>query len=126
MADVTLDAALGNRGVDVVESPARRAVRRLLRRRGAVFGLAVIGLFVLLAVLAPLLTPYDPIVQSWTSVRKPPSWLHWFGTDDVGRDQLARVVYGTRASLLDRLQLGRMLQKPVDALCGVLRGDCQQ
>ena len=82
-----------------VESPAMRAWRRLLRRKGAVFGLFVIGLFVAFAVLAPLIAPYDPIVQSWSAVRKPPSFLHLFGTDDVGRDIFSRVVYGTRASL---------------------------
>src|SRR5262249_25665310 len=83
-----------------VESPARRAVRRLLRRRGAIFGLAVIVIFVLLAVLAPWMTPYDPIAQSWMTVRKAPSAAHWFGTDEVGRDVLTRVVFGARASLM--------------------------
>ena len=54
----------------------------------------------LIAVFAPLLAPYDPDAQSWTSVRKPPSRAHWFGTDEVGRDLLARVIFGARASLL--------------------------
>ena len=94
------DALIGARAQDAVESPARRALRRLLRRKGALFGLAVIVLFILLAVLAPLVSPYDPTAQSWTSVRKAPSALHWFGTDDVGRDVLARIIYGARASLL--------------------------
>ncbi|HEV8694994.1 MAG TPA: ABC transporter permease [Lysobacter sp.] len=85
---------------DQAESPAARAVRRLLRRKGAVLGLGLIGLFVALAILAPLIAPYDPTAQSWTTVRKAPSLAHWFGTDDVGRDILARVIYGTRASLL--------------------------
>ena len=83
-----------------LESPARRALRRLLGRKGALFGLAVISIFVLLAVFAPLVAPYDPIVQSWAAVRRPPSALHWFGTDDVGRDILARVIFGARASLM--------------------------
>jgi len=82
-----------------IESPAMRVWRRLSRRRAPVFGLIVIGLFVLFAVLAPLIAPYDPIAQSWSLVRKPPSLVHLFGTDDVGRDILSRVVYGTRASL---------------------------
>jgi peptide/nickel transport system permease protein len=82
------------------ESPSARAWRRLLRRKSAVFGLAVIVLFVLMAVLAPLLTPYDPAQQSWTSIRKPPSWQHWFGTDESGRDLFSRVIFGARASLL--------------------------
>src|SRR5262245_52414412 len=82
------------------ESPTARAWRRLLRRKSAVFGLAVITLFVLIAVFAPLITPYDPTQQSWTSIRKPPSMQHWFGTDESGRDLFSRVIFGARASLL--------------------------
>jgi peptide/nickel transport system permease protein len=85
---------------DDLESPARRALRRLFRRKGAVVGLAVIACFMLVAVFAPLVAPYDPIAASWSLVRKPPSAAHWFGTDDLGRDVLARVIYGARASLL--------------------------
>ena len=50
-------------------------------------------------VLAPWIAPYDPTATSFSQVRKPPSWLHWFGTDEVGRDVLARIIYGARASL---------------------------
>jgi peptide/nickel transport system permease protein len=82
------------------ESPWARAWRRLLRRKSAVFGLVVIVLFVLVAVLAPLIAPHDPTQQSWTAVRKPPSWQHWFGTDESGRDLFSRVIFGARASLL--------------------------
>jgi peptide/nickel transport system permease protein len=98
MADAALTAALGDEAA--VESPARRALMRLVRRKGAMFGLAVIVLFVALAVFAPLVAPYDPTAQSWTSVRKAPSALHWFGTDDVGRDVLTRIIFGARASLV--------------------------
>src|SRR5579862_7764647 len=87
-------------GSDTLESPARRALRRLFRRKGAVVGLIVIASFILLALFAPLIAPYDPIATSWTLVRKPPTALHWFGTDDLGRDVLTRVIYGARASLL--------------------------
>ncbi len=96
------EAALGT-GADIAadwQSPARRALRRLLRRKGAVVGLVVIAVMIVLALLAPLLAPYDPIATSWTLVRKPPSALHWFGTDDLGRDILSRVIFGTRASLM--------------------------
>jgi peptide/nickel transport system permease protein len=85
---------------DELESPARRALRRLLARKGAVVGIIVISAFILFAVLAPWIMPYDPITTSWALVRKPPSALHWFGTDDLGRDVLARVIFGARASLL--------------------------
>src|SRR5947208_2950178 len=85
---------------EALESPARRALRRLLHRKGAVVGLIVIATFIVMAVFAPLLSPYDPIATSWTLVRKPPSALHWFGTDDLGRDIFGRVIYGARASLI--------------------------
>ena len=83
-----------------LETPAGRAWRRLKRRKGAMVGLAVILIMVAAAVLAPWIAPYDPIQQSWSAVRKAPSAAHWFGTDEVGRDVLARVLYGARASLL--------------------------
>jgi peptide/nickel transport system permease protein len=85
---------------DVVETPLRRAWRRLLRRKGALFGLAVITLFIAMAVFAPLISRYDPTAQSYTLIRRPPSDLHWFGTDELGRDLLTRIIYGARASLL--------------------------
>ncbi len=78
----------------------RRAVvlRRLLRHRGAVAGGVVLALLVLIALLAPLLAPYDPIAVSRTTL-KPPSAQHLMGTDNIGRDILSRVIYGTRISL---------------------------
>ncbi len=83
-----------------LDSPARRARRRLFKRKAAVAGLAVLTIFILLTLLAPLIVPYDPIATSWSLVRKPPSMAHWFGTDELGRDILSRVVYGARASLM--------------------------
>jgi peptide/nickel transport system permease protein len=82
------------------ESPGARAWRRLVRRKSAVLGLMIIVVLVLVALLAPLIAPYDPTQQSWTAIRKPPSAQHWFGTDESGRDLFSRVIYGARASLL--------------------------
>ncbi|UGA45333.1 ABC transporter permease [Bradyrhizobium quebecense] len=100
MTDAVLITSASLAAAETLESPARRAGRRLIRRKGAVLGLAVIALFVLLAVFAPLIVPYDPIATSWSLVRKAPSMQHWFGTDELGRDVLVRVVFGARASLL--------------------------
>jgi peptide/nickel transport system permease protein len=100
MVDAAATALLPDEAGAPVESPARRALRRLVRRKGAMAGLAVIVLFVALALLAPFVAPYDPAAQSWASVRKPPSVLHLLGTDDLGRDVLARIIFGARASLL--------------------------
>ena len=100
MTDAALPAIAAADTAERLESPARRALRRLFRRKGAVVGLIVVTTFILLAVFAPLISPYDPVATGWTAVRKPPSTLHWFGTDELGRDVLARVIYGTRASML--------------------------
>src|SRR5207245_8954746 len=69
-------------------------------RRGAMVGLVVVVLFVVAALAAPWLAPFDPVETSWSAIRQAPSAAHWFGTDDIGRDVLSRVLYGTRASLL--------------------------
>ncbi len=83
-----------------VESPRKRAWRRLRKRKSAMLGLCVILALVVIALFAPWIAPYDPAQQSWSAVRKAPSAAHWFGTDEVGRDILARVIYGARASLM--------------------------
>jgi peptide/nickel transport system permease protein len=100
MTDAALPAIDAAGTAERLESPARRALRRLFRRKGAVAGLVVVTTVILLAVFAPLISPYDPVATGWTLVRKPPSMLHWFGTDELGRDVLARVIYGSRASML--------------------------
>jgi peptide/nickel transport system permease protein len=82
-----------------VRASRSRVLARLVRRPAAAFGLAVIVLFVALAIVAPFVAPYDPIATSFSAVRKAPSAAHWFGTDEIGRDVLSRVVFGARASL---------------------------
>ena len=82
------------------DTPGRRALRRLLRRRGAMLGLMIVLIFIVLAVFAPLIAPYDPVATSWSAVRVAPSADYWFGTDEIGRDVLSRVIWGARASLL--------------------------
>ena len=82
------------------DTPGRRALRRLLRRRGAMLGLVIVLAFIVLAIFAPLIAPYDPVATSWSAVRAAPSSEYWFGTDEIGRDVLSRVVWGARASLL--------------------------
>ena len=82
------------------ERPWRLALRRLARRRMALVGLAVVVFFIAVAVAAPLLAPYDPLATDWRAVRKSPSPLHLFGTDELGRDVLARLIWGARSSLM--------------------------
>jgi peptide/nickel transport system permease protein len=82
------------------ESPARRAMRRFFRHKLAVVGLVVVLAFVLVALLAPWIAPFDPTETSWSRIRKPPSAAHWLGTDENGRDVLSRLIWGARASLM--------------------------
>jgi len=85
---------------DLEVTPQRRAWRRLLRRGGALFGLAVVLFFIAMALLAPWLAPYDPLATSWSAVRAAPEAAHPFGSDELGRDVLSRIIWGARASLL--------------------------
>jgi len=89
--------------------------------KSALFGLIIIVALVLVALLAPLIAPFDPTQQSWTTIRKPPSAQHWFGTDESGRDLLSRVMFGARASLLAgvvSISIALTLGVPVGLLAG--------
>jgi len=80
-------------------SPRMLAWRRFLSNRAALVGGVFMGVFLLLAVLAPWVAPYDPIEQDLYNRLASPSVSHPFGTDDFGRDILSRVIYGSRVSL---------------------------
>ena len=75
------------------------AMHRLFRNKLAIAGMVIMGVFILTAIFAPLLSPYDPLQQELMMRRRPPSQEHWFGRDDLGRDILSRVIYGARLSL---------------------------
>ncbi|MBI0317971.1 ABC transporter permease [Streptomyces javensis] len=74
-------------------------LRLLTRNKLALTGAVAAALLVLIALCAPLIAPYDPARPDFTAALQEPGWAHWLGTDDLGRDQLSRVVYGVRASL---------------------------
>jgi peptide/nickel transport system permease protein len=78
---------------------ARAFVRQLTANRLAFLGLLIILLLTLAALLAPWISPHDPYQQISAEALQPPSWTHLFGTDNVGRDSLSRVIYGARVSL---------------------------
>jgi peptide/nickel transport system permease protein len=106
-------------------TPARRAWRRLVRRRGVMLGLVVVIFFVLIAVFAAFIAPYDPIATSWSAVRKAPSAAYWFGTDEIGRDVLSRVIWGARASLLAGLvsvSIAMLLGVPIGLVAAYVGG----
>ena len=75
------------------------AFRQFRRTPSGLIGGALVAAFVVLAAAAPWVAPYDPIAADFGNVLAPPSWGHAFGTDDIGRDILSRVVHGSRISL---------------------------
>ena len=87
-------------------SPWRKAARRVLKHRSGVIGLAIVGVFILLAIFADLISPVDPYVQDRTRSLIPPLWdeggisPHLLGTDVLGRDLFGRLLQGARLSLL--------------------------
>jgi ABC-type dipeptide/oligopeptide/nickel transport system permease subunit len=83
-----------------VVRPRAGLARRLRRHRTAVAGLVILAAFVLAATVAPLVLPYDPEEADFERVLQRPSSAHPFGTDQLGRDLLTRVVYGARVSFL--------------------------
>lgn len=73
--------------------------RAFFGNRLAVFGVVVMAVFIILAVFAPFIAPYDPLEQDLTNKFEPPSAAHLFGQDEIGRDILSRIIYGARISL---------------------------
>ena len=103
---MTADAGTAGGLPPAVTSPARIAWRKALRHGGFWIGGGIIVLVILVSIAAPLLTPYDPIAQDLSKRLLDPvwrargSWEHPLGTDQLGRDYLARLLHGGRISLL--------------------------
>jgi ABC-type dipeptide/oligopeptide/nickel transport system permease subunit len=79
--------------------PRFQFLRELLRHKGGAFGFVVIVVLTVFAVFGPWIVPYDPNVGEFTSLLAPPSASHWFGTDELGRDTLSRVIDGSRIAI---------------------------
>ncbi|MBC7135106.1 MAG: ABC transporter permease, partial [Oceanibaculum nanhaiense] len=101
MAAITIPAA-----EDIVgPTPGQRLRKRILGHRGVMIGAVILGFILLVALLAPLLAPYDPYAQTLSNRLVPPvwaeggSWVHPLGTDGLGRDYLSRLMYGAQISL---------------------------
>lgn len=85
---------------ELAAPPRAVSLGPLLGNRRALAGVALVGLALVAAVFAPLLTPYSPDTPDFTAILAPPSLSHPLGTDDLGRDLLTRVLYGARVSLV--------------------------
>jgi peptide/nickel transport system permease protein len=106
MSDTATIAA----GMDRLEAPAllprRSLLRELARDRTALAGLVILVAAFVIAATAPLLAPYDPNVQDVANRYAPPSADHLLGTDNLGRDELSRLLHGARISLLTAVAIG--------------------
>lgn len=93
--------------------------------RTTVFALAMTSLFVLAALVGPALVPFDPLASDPQGALQPPSWQHWFGTDNLGRDVFSRVVVATRLDLgiaVGAVALSVVAGSAIGALAGYYRG----
>jgi ABC-type dipeptide/oligopeptide/nickel transport system permease subunit len=107
------------------QGPTRVALRQLRRSRLALPGLLIVLVFVLGGLFAPLIAPYDPYKNDLMNVLMPPSAEHWFGTDELGRDLLSRILYGARISLIEgvfSVALAMVIGVPIGIVSGYLGG----
>jgi peptide/nickel transport system permease protein len=107
------------------ESPFRIFLRRFARNKLGLIGALIIALEIFCALAAPLIAPYDPLDQRLDQLVRSESAEHLMGTDELGRDQLARVIYGSRISLqaaLYAVSLAVLLGVPIGLLVGYYRG----
>jgi peptide/nickel transport system permease protein len=120
-----LDADAFASGRRVADSPWRRSLRALIRNPMAVLGLAIMFVWIVLAIVAPLIAPFDPLAQEISDRLAPPSAVHPFGTDELGRDVLSRVLYGARISIpagLIVILVELVIGSALGALAGYLGG----
>lgn len=116
-------AGPGEMAVDAQQAPSRgRAVwKRLRRNRLAMLGLGIIVAFVVLAVLAPWIAPYDPVQSNFAKRLAGPSAEHWLGNDELGRDLFSRLLHGARISLrigIISIGIGIAVGVPVGLISG--------
>ena len=102
-----------------------RIGRSLVRQPLAMLGLAVLGVLVVLAIIAPVISPHDPVVPDYGAALQSPSLEHPFGTDSFGRDVFSRVIHGTRVSVYVGLSIvffGTLGGVPVGLVAGYYSG----
>ncbi|MBR1177193.1 ABC transporter permease [Bradyrhizobium sp. KB893862 SZCCT0404] len=107
------------------QSPLRLALAALAGQPVALVAAAIVATVVVVAVGADLIAPFDPAAADWAALREPPSRAHLFGTDDLGRDILSRMIFGARASLMASLvsvSIAFAVGVPVGLCAGYLGG----
>jgi ABC-type dipeptide/oligopeptide/nickel transport system permease subunit len=111
--------------VPVRISRRKRAWQQLKRSRLAIPGGLIVLIFIVVAILAPLVAPYDPYKNNLANTLATPSAEHFFGTDELGRDIFSRIVYGSRLSLLEGLFsvfIAMFIGVPIGIISGYIGG----
>ena len=125
LASDTAELAAGGLGEAPVTLRGGRTWQRLRSHPSAIFGFSVLLLFVLGSLLGPLVIRYDPIQQNLSEAFLPPSPAHPLGSDDFGRDELVRLLYGARYTLLvgfGAVAIGLVVGVPLGAASGYFGG----
>ena len=115
-----------NINISIREKTARKSrwllfIKKLAKNKAAIAGAIVVITIIILAILAPLIAPYDPRAMDMSKKFQGPSLEHWLGTDDKGRDILSRLVYGSRISLTVGI-LSTLIGAFVGVVMGIVAG----
>ena len=105
--------------------PSSNFLQRFCRNRTATVSAIILLTIVIIAIGAPWLAPHDPAKSSLRAIMKPPTWLHPFGTDDLGRDVFSRLIFASRLSLIASVQavaIALAIGLPLGLISGYLRG----
>ncbi|KPQ21585.1 MAG: peptide/nickel transport system permease protein [Rhodobacteraceae bacterium HLUCCA24] len=103
----------------------KRVLKQLSRSKLALPGGIIVVVFIVLAILAPVIAPYDPFANNLMAILEPPSRAHPFGTDELGRDILSRILYGARLSIFEgvfAVSLAMAVGVPVGMISGYAGG----
>ena len=99
----------------------RLSLSKLSREPLGMLGFIVLALLVVIAIFAPWIAPYSPTAQNLPNALQAPSWVHWAGTDEFGRDILSRLIHGTRITIQTVLAV-TLIVGPVGLIVGVVAG----
>ena len=97
------------------------AMRKLAHEPLGLAGFIILALLCVIAIFAPLIAPYNPVIQNLGNTLQPPSWTHIAGTDEFGRDILSRLIYGTRITIQTVLSVS-LIVGPLGLIIGVVAG----
>ncbi|TBL75261.1 nickel transporter permease [Paenibacillus thalictri] len=111
----------GNERTYKPRTPLQMMVSRFKKNKRAMVGLWMVAIFIIVALLARWIAPYDPFAQNMQIMLESPSWSHPFGTDEFGRDILSRIIYGAQISLMIGI-VGVIISVVVGMALGTISG----